>query len=344
MSEDPAVARARALLDAGRSQDAISTLGPYLASNPDDVRALCVLAQAHLRLSDGERALVAAQAAVAADPGEEWAVRLLSSALVTQGRYNEARWMADEAIRLAPNQWRCHAQLAGVDVAAKTITTSTRRAAQRVVELAPEEADAHLVAGNVALADTKYRAAAAAFREVLRLDPSNASAHNNLGVVALRRRRLGQATSFMVNAAGIDPMSPNYVANIGVAVRAWFSYLAIAGFLLVRIAFVFDTDQGAVALCAALDLALAAVFLLRLSRVGRPAFGRYLRATIRRDAAMRALIALPILGVVCLAIAAAAGRTNGSGWLLGCVACNLAALVLARLIARSRRSGRNTSG
>lgn len=69
--------------------------------------------------------------------------------------------------------WTAQAELAERDLAAGKITASTWHAAREAAALAPTEARAQLVLGNVATFAGDYATARAAFTRALRLDPVN---------------------------------------------------------------------------------------------------------------------------------------------------------------------------
>jgi Flp pilus assembly protein TadD len=350
----PAVAQARLLIGARRFQDAVAALAPYLAGAPDDDEALCLVAQARFELDQPELALDAANAALRVSPDKEWALRLASLALARLGRFGEARAAADEAVRVSPNLWLTHLQRAQVDITAKHITATSWAAAQRAVELAPDEAGAHTTYGRVALADRQVKVAEKAFREALRLDPQDAAAHNNLGVALLRQRRLGRATSLIIGAAGIDPMSATYIANVGVSIRTWFSYLGIAGLILAEVVGDAHSSSGpsrpsdghppVLSICAALDVLAWAVVWWQLARAAGPVFGRYLRTALLRDRVMRIMILAPTAGVLCFAIAAVVGFPAATGLLWASAGCCAVTVILGRFVGWLGRRKRARAG
>jgi tetratricopeptide (TPR) repeat protein len=190
MSEGDALRRAAVLIDTSRFADAIRELGAYLATNPGDGQALCLLARAHLGAGDPAAALDASNAAAHALPESDWPPRLASIAMMRQKRWSAAAWAAERAIQFSPNGWRSYLQRAQVDVASRHVTAAGRRAADKAVELAPQEAEVHVAMGNIELIQRRVGPARKSYLEALRIDPNNASARNNLSVVHLRQRRL----------------------------------------------------------------------------------------------------------------------------------------------------------
>jgi Flp pilus assembly protein TadD len=343
------VAHARVLVDAQRYQDAVAALAPHLAGQPGDEVGLCLLAQAQLGLANRHRALDAANAALRLSPDNEWALRLISVALTGLRRFDEARYAADEAVRAAPAEWRCHQQRARVDVAAKSVTPASWQAAQRAVELAPHEASTYQVLGGVALAAKKSRAAERAFRQALAIDPQDAVSQNNLGVALLRRRRLGKATAAITGAARLDPSSTRYAGNFRVVVRARIAYLALASVLIELVCraglepvSTVRGRPGLLTVCVGLDVLAAALLFWRLRRALGRSFAPFAATTMRRDFWLSALTVLATSSVALFAVAGILGYPTGSSWLGIAIACGVAAVLALRVDqVRNRRRARS---
>ncbi len=182
-------------------------------------------------LNDDVKALGAAQNAVRTTPDDEWALRLLSSALMMSGRYHQARDAADRALQADPREWRCHVQRANVDLAFARVDDLSWAAAYRAVELAPDEASTHQVLGRVALAARIPKLAEQQFRAALAIDPDNAVSQNNLAVALMRRRRLGGALRLFLGAARLDPTDPTFGNNLRLVLRTSLGYLTLIGFI-----------------------------------------------------------------------------------------------------------------
>lgn len=231
MTTDPAVGKARALLAAGRTRDALAILTAHVASAPDDAEAWCLIAQGHIAADDWRTAEQASSSAIRLEPESEWAHRLHGIALLHQGYFTPARRSADEAVRLAPWSWQGHHLRANVDIDASSIDDRTYDAVRRTLELAPNEPAAHVLNGRLALAMKNTKLADHEFREALRLDPDNAIARNNLAVVQIRRRRWGSAGSHLIAALRLDPHSELLARNLRGLLRAWALVLDLLVFV-----------------------------------------------------------------------------------------------------------------
>src|ERR1700744_3052933 len=100
------LARADAMLDMKRYDQACGVLSRLGAAEPENARAWCLLARAHLGAGRPQAAVEAANRAVTLDPADEWPHRLASNALVHLGNVTDALRAAREARRLAPGYWQ----------------------------------------------------------------------------------------------------------------------------------------------------------------------------------------------------------------------------------------------
>ncbi|PPF76832.1 hypothetical protein C5B96_16255 [Subtercola sp. Z020] len=295
--DDSALVHARTYLSLGKPADALRALAPHLASNPDDERGLCLASQAHLVAGQHAAALQTAQQALIQSPDNEWAWRLTALAYSKLGNTVEARAAAQTAQSIAPQLWVTHAQVAQVDIAAKRITRQAEEAAREAVRLAPEEPDAHLTVGNVALAQQNWPVAEAAFRSALKLQPDHPAARNNLSLVMLRQGRAGSAAAGFIDILSTDPGSEVALRNLravaAVALRRIHFILWIA-FAIVTVTFSGATQpsdspvygmvwQDFLAATALTAGVFVVVYLVRLRRAAGRRFARFIRSIPRID-------------------------------------------------------------
>lgn len=135
------IARAEALSELGRRQQALDVLNELIASGAEDVRVWRTLAAVYLETGDGERALRAADWVVTFVPGDEWGHRLRASALRLLDRPAEAVSAAEQAVKLGPEVWQSRATLAAALEASGDLTQAAaeaRKAARLAEQLDPD--------------------------------------------------------------------------------------------------------------------------------------------------------------------------------------------------------------
>ncbi|MGW7430349.1 tetratricopeptide repeat protein [Streptomyces sp. NPDC054861] len=207
----PALARADALFDTGRYEQAAALAARHLADAPQDAAALVLLARCRHRLGREEEALDAVEQALLAEPDSLGGWLMRTHVLLAMKQYEEAERSARYCVELAPQYWGSHYALGSV------LDRSVRRerkleayqAARTAVSLAPEESDAHFLVGLTAHRVGDHRLAQRAYETALRLDPESSEAHNNLSLIHLHRRWLRpgawtKAAEGFVESAALD--------------------------------------------------------------------------------------------------------------------------------------------
>jgi tetratricopeptide (TPR) repeat protein len=293
--------RARALLDVGRHEQARVALGEYLASSPQSVEALCLLARSHQLAREYQEMLEAAEQAVAASPTSEWAHRLRSIALGKLRQPAQALGAARRAVELAPYAWQPYVIM--VDALLATGGADARRdafqAAVQAQRLAPHEPEVHNSRGRVFQAISDPGAARRSYQEALRLDPQNPTARNNLAIVELRQGRTTLAGERLGEVLADRPTESLYQDNARTAARTWGVRLMDAGSAIwlsvLAIALAGTPSPVLIGACVALLAGGGALALRRYRRLP-PA----LRRLVRRDrwpltgAAVQAAVALDL--------------------------------------------------
>ena len=334
------LARASALCDLGRFDQASSMLAPLLASNPESARAWCLRARAAIGLGDDAGALHAAKSAIALTPEEEWPHRLASIALNRSFEHEAAIWHAREAVRLAPHEWRGYTNLARTLAPHVNGRAEAQRAAEHAIELAPHEVESHLAAGAAAAAAGRRDDADASYRRALALDPQSSAAHNELTRLHLRKATLASPASLAQAATGFetavraDPHGAVSRRNLDLVLSGFLSWTAYLVFVGAFVAFELAQSGHAtstrwVALTAvAVPALFAARFVGRLTDPLR----RHLTALVARNRAISVAVGAELLALGLLAAAAIAPAT-GSGLAGG--ACALA--LISRVVLASSR-------
>lgn len=225
---DSYVQRAELLADLGRYEEAAAEL-----ANADraDVPAQTLLARIWLAAGAPKRALVAADAAVAAGPTEVPALVARGMALADLGRTDEAAQQAERILRAGRgNGYACTS--AAAILAAVRNGQVALDAAWEGVRLSPDQPRAHLVLGVVAARLGLDEIAERAYQEALALDPKLSVAQSALGVARGEQHRYAAVLSrFSRSAARPDGQGSSTVAvrplTVGIAVTALLSGLLI---------------------------------------------------------------------------------------------------------------------
>ena len=237
MSESDVARRAlgegNALLELGRTDEAIARLSAAVASDPEDAEAQCSLALALAQAGRSREALETATVAAALAPESDWPQRLRAIALLQLGRAKEALVPAEDAVRLEPELAECHEVHADALVANKQYDAAIE-AAGRAVNLNPEDPGPWETIGSAHLEKKQWFLAVNAYRAALERDPENAMAHNNLGIAYLRNDEPDAARECFERAVRIDPSRQLFRDNLALTSRAHVN----GGWILIAVAVV----------------------------------------------------------------------------------------------------------
>jgi tetratricopeptide (TPR) repeat protein len=222
-----ALSRARHLVELQRWQEAIEAVGPAIAAPGTAAEAHCVRAQCEIGLGQPRRAAKAARDALALDPYNEWAQRLLSVAYLQTGRKQDARAAAREALRLSPGSVHGYHVLALSELALKQLK-GARDAAEAAVASDPHEPLAHETLGIVRTVQRDWAGAEAAYREGLRLAPQDADMAIGLAEALRRQGRRDEAAEIYLAAGRSDPTNRRVREGLG---RIGLPLIGISGLL-----------------------------------------------------------------------------------------------------------------
>ncbi len=230
-SGEAALARANGLVALRRWQGAMEAAGEAVEDPGTAARALCIIAQCQLGLSRPSEAIETAKKAIAADPRNEHAHRLLAIGYLNTRRLRGARREAEAAVRLAPHAAHSLHVLAITQLAQRK-KKDARVTAEASVAANPHSALACLTLARVAAAQRKTAEAEAAYRQGLRLDPDNADLLMGLGALLHKAGRRQEAGDAYLAAGRADPTNARArrgLARIGLPVLA----VGIIGKLLI---------------------------------------------------------------------------------------------------------------
>lgn len=200
------LARARALLELRRYDEALDLLATSSLAAADAGQAHCLRAQALIGTGRAREAGAAARAGCALLPHDEWPHRLLAISEQSRGHHRRALEAAREAARLAPFSVHAQHTLALTQVNVGDAVGAELTAA-RCVEQAPRTPLAHQTVAAVALVTGKLQVAEAAARRVLQLTPQDDGAQALLAIVLERQGRQREAAQLRTAAVRANPQS-----------------------------------------------------------------------------------------------------------------------------------------
>ncbi|MEV6519411.1 tetratricopeptide repeat protein [Micromonospora chalcea] len=341
--------RAHLLAELGRYDEGIGELTALLADEPGHLPALTMLARMHLAADRPAEALAVAETATAAAPpavetpatdsaptpaadgaaptpatdaSAAGAAEVVLPALVARGlalldleRWKPAAATADEILARGPGDAYAQRSAAAL-LSASRNGQAALDAAWRGVELAPEEPEAHLVLGLVAVRLQLFDLAERAYREALRLDPELGEAGQDVGVARLERRRYAETLEHLTALADLPVARPDPVRTVDDGIRRLL--LSVAGWSLLAsllAGVLAPASSGASRLFAVLAVAGVAV-LLRRPATWRPGL---------REAMSRGL-AVPVYGAAVAVVLLLVYALVGGPWsLVGAITASVVA-------------------
>nr|WP_036343594.1 tetratricopeptide repeat protein [Micromonospora purpureochromogenes] len=244
-------------------------------------------------------------------------------ALLDLERWKPAAATADEILARGPGDAYAQRSAAAI-LSASRNGQAALDAAWRGVELAPEEPEAHLVLGLVAVRLQLFDLAERAYREALRLDPELGEAGRDVGVARLERRRYAETLEQLTALADLPVARPDPVRTVDDGIRRLL--LSVAGWSLLAsllAGVLAPASSGASRLFAVLAVAGVAV-LLRRPATWRPGL---------REAMSRGL-AVPVWAAAAAVVLLLGYALVGGPWPL---AGAVTASVVAGLTAFARR-------
>ncbi|NUP50945.1 MAG: hypothetical protein HOW97_27085, partial [Catenulispora sp.] len=282
------IARAEALAELGRRQQALDVLNELIVAGCEDVRVWRALAGVYLETGDGDKALRAADWVVTFDPGDEWGHRLRASALRLLDRPAEAVSAAEQAVKLGPQVWQSRASLAA--------------ALEASGDLSKAAAEARKAAELAAKLDPDYAPEARQFEEAVTKSVDEVQAPGGL---------VADLESVLASRPGPDDES---LAHVGSLVLRAMEFSAAAGWLV---------SFGGVAipgfnirfLIPIAVLLVLAVFLIGPARKAGRDLWRYLVEYLWQDAKTRTALIMTVAAHVWMITGSSIGHLQGGSTL-----------------------------
>jgi tetratricopeptide (TPR) repeat protein len=187
----PAVAReemtrGREALSRKSQQEAVEHLEKAVAAYPDFYEAHLLLGAAFMHQREWKKAEGAFQRAVELKAGSAAATLSLGEVYWRENRYEEAEKTLLDGLKLDDKSWHGHFTLARL-YWDRGIVAKAGPAIGRTLQLKPDFAEAHLLAGNILLKVNQNERALAEYQEYLKLEPK--------GEFAIQARELTEKLS-----------------------------------------------------------------------------------------------------------------------------------------------------
>jgi tetratricopeptide (TPR) repeat protein len=347
---DVALERAGALFELRRFSEAAGLLRQAMASEPQNPAAWSLLAAAELNASNYDDGLMAAEKAISLAPDAGWPQRLAAHALRLLGRTEESVRHAREAIRLDPDSWQAHTNLARSLAVDNADLPQAREAAARAVALAPNEAEAHITAGVVAAAAKNRAEAEASFRHALSIDPQNGVAHSELARMRMGGKHHTNAAGLAEAAAGyatsvrVDPRGAQARRNLELVLRVFLAkasyFIFIDAFLIARIGA--GSGQPIARMLPVALLAIPAGYAWRFTARLSAELREYLLRLLTHERKICFALSADTVAVACLLAAAVLPETARNGLAGGAaVSALIGRLILLSQVEHSSRAARN---
>jgi Flp pilus assembly protein TadD len=217
----------RAYLETGNYERARELLRGLLSQHPSSPDLLKLDAHTEYMLENYPRTEQSAQAALAIDPSDEWAMRLYALALDGLGHQDEALWMAWRTVIAHPNLPVTHWLYARLLYGTRKFSAALV-VVQEALRLKPEYVEALALRGAILKGLGRIEESSESYRQALVLDPDDAIVLHNLALNRLRRGRFSAALQGLLGAAGLDPKLGDLArGNIGVVLAKMLSRAAI---------------------------------------------------------------------------------------------------------------------
>ncbi len=165
-----ALQKGNAALAEKKPNDAIAHLQRAISIHADFFQAQFLLGKIYMDENQWGKAEGALRRALEIDPKAVVAMVSLGEVYRRQKKYEEAQKLLDEALRIDNSSWEGHYTLGRVHWELKDITKAGLHIA-RTIELQPNLAEAHLLAGNIFIRSGLPENALIEYEEYLRLAP-----------------------------------------------------------------------------------------------------------------------------------------------------------------------------
>jgi tetratricopeptide (TPR) repeat protein len=169
-----------------------------------------------LKGNDYENTVRHCKKALAINPKNADAHRLLGLALFGKGRYDEAITYLSEVVRMEPQNAEVYSQL-GTVLVAKGMLTEAQDVLSKAIRIDPSNPDAHYNMGVAMFRQGKVDEAVRHWSQTLRLKPTDPDAHYNLALVKLSRQDFVEAIKHLYKVVQYNPEHADAHYRLGMA-------------------------------------------------------------------------------------------------------------------------------
>lgn len=217
-SDNPKLAAAAKLRNAGRFDEALAILQEALRESPHDPVLYSDLGSVCLLSNRVPSAIDCFERAIGLHPDFAAAHNNLGAALERSGRLAEAVASLRRAIELSPNMGPAYSRLGNL---LQTLgeAEEAKTCSARAAELLTDPADRELEKAKLLLADGKTAEAVPLLRRVVALDHDNGLAHAMLGDVLGQMGAFPEAIALLRKATELDPERASAWHNIAVLTK-----------------------------------------------------------------------------------------------------------------------------
>ncbi|WP_143181814.1 tetratricopeptide repeat protein [Nocardiopsis sp. TSRI0078] len=297
------------LVRAGRYEQALAEVDPFLGRNPDASAGWRIKAACHLGLLQSSDAYEAAGRCLRTDPDDPTALNVLGQSLLLDGRAYEALRVFNDLVARDPEESHNHLLAAraltrmhlSMGVRDPRSLDTIHEALTRAGTLDPDSASTHGHAGDMYRRLGLLAHAETAYRRALELDPQYEDAVSGLGAVDALRGRPRGAADHSALLMSLNPRAGRaartlYVGIANAGLRVNRSSAVAAPFALLMGALTTFDDPGLLLLTVVVTLGVTAPSVWHLAGViGIPAnVRRYLRGFEGFTGWMVGLVLMPV--------------------------------------------------
>ena len=174
--EDQVVAAVTSLLQSDQTERALTLLQPFVKANPRARRAAVLLSFVYVRQGKYEQARVMAEQLATELPRDYYTQHVLGLSLFGLNRYDEAESHFKRAIELKPDFGESVMQL-GLLQLGKGSFEAARTSFQRMLELGYRPNEAHKNLGSILIKQGRYAEAISELNAALKVDAASASTY-----------------------------------------------------------------------------------------------------------------------------------------------------------------------